>query len=215
MTDGWYFASLLGWALLWMALIRPLKLGQALLCAVCGMLLTAYIGVIVLPLRQAAAWLLMAGGLAALAAGVLLLLMNRRQLRQRVLRPSLLVWLLLCAACLWALNGVRIEDHDSYSYWMRIVRELYTDGRFPIHMDTNMSHTDYFPMLAALQYCVVQVFGWQDAGLLMVIATIILASCLAVGDLLEGTWHMAPGADRGRAGLSVLGLWADRLFHPG
>ena len=100
MTDGWYFASLLGWALLWMALIRPLKLGQALLCAVCGMLLTAYIGVIVLPLRQAAAWLLMAGGLAALAAGVLLLLMNRRQLRQRVLRPSLLVWLLLCAACL-------------------------------------------------------------------------------------------------------------------
>lgn len=70
MTDGWYFASLLGWALLWMALIRPLKLGQALLCAVCGMLLTAYIGVIVLPLRQAAAWLLMAGGLAALAAGV-------------------------------------------------------------------------------------------------------------------------------------------------
>ena len=100
MTDGWYFASLLGWALLWMALIRPLKLGQALLCAVCGMLLTAYVGVIVLPLRQAAAWLLMAGGLAALAAGILLLLMNRRQLRQRVLRPSLLVWLLLCAACL-------------------------------------------------------------------------------------------------------------------
>lgn len=188
MTDGWYFASLLGWALLWMALIRPLKLGQALLCAVCGMLLTAYVGVIVLPLRQAAAWLLMAGGLAALAAGILLLLMNRRQLRQRVLRPSLLVWLLLCAACLWALNGVRIEDHDSYSYWMRIVRELYTDGRFPIHMDTNMSHTDYFPLLASLQYCVVQVFGWQDAGLLMVIASIILASCMAIGDLLEGIW---------------------------
>ena len=52
MTDGWYFASLLGWALAWMALVRPLRLGQALLCAVCGMLLTAYLGVIVLPLRQ-------------------------------------------------------------------------------------------------------------------------------------------------------------------
>ena len=50
MTDGWYFASLLGWALAWMALVRPLRLGQALLCAVCGMLLTAYLGVIVLPL---------------------------------------------------------------------------------------------------------------------------------------------------------------------
>lgn len=188
MTDGWYFASLLGWALLWMALIRPLKLGQALLCAVCGMLLTAYIGVIVLPLRQATAFLLMAGGLAALAAGLALLLFNRRQLRQRVLRPNLLVWLLLCAGCLLALKDVRITDHDSYSYWMRIVRELYTDGRFPIHMDANMGHSDYFPLLASLQYCVVRVFGWQDAGLLMVIASAILASCMAVGDLLEGKW---------------------------
>ena len=66
MTDGWYFASLLGWALAWMALVRPLRLGQALLCAICGMLLTAYLGVIVLPLRQVTAYFLMAGGLAAL-----------------------------------------------------------------------------------------------------------------------------------------------------
>ena len=72
MTDGWYFASLLGWALAWMALVRPLRLGQALLCAVCGMLLTAYLGVIVLPLRQVTAYFLMAGGLAALAAGLVL-----------------------------------------------------------------------------------------------------------------------------------------------
>ena len=70
MTDGWYFASLLGWALAWMALVRPLRLGQALLCAVCGMLLTAYLGVIVLPLRQVTAYFLMAGGLAALAVGL-------------------------------------------------------------------------------------------------------------------------------------------------
>ena len=188
MTDGWYFASLLGWALAWMALVRPLRLGQALLCAVCGMLLTAYLGVIVLPLRQVTAYFLMAGGLAALAAGLVLLLLDKRQLRQRVLRPSLLIWLLLCTGCLLALKDVLITDHDSYSYWMRIVRELYTDGRFPIHMDTNMSHTDYFPMLAALQYCVVQLFGWQDAGLLMVITSAILAACLAIGDLLEGTW---------------------------
>ena len=188
MTDGWYFASLLGWALAWMALVRPLRLGQALLCAVCGMLLTAYLGVIVLPLRQVTAYFLMAGGLAALVVGLVLLLLNKRQLRQRVLRPSLLIWLLLCAGCFLALKDVLITDHDSYSYWMRIVRELYTDGRFPIHMDTNMSHTDYFPMLAALQYCVVQVFGWQDAGLLMVIASAILAACMAMGDLLEGTW---------------------------
>lgn len=188
MTDGWYFASLLGWALAWMALVRPLRLGQALLCAVCGMLLTAYLGVIVLPLRQVTAYFLMAGGLAALAAGLVLLLLDKRQLRQRVLRPSLLIWLLLCTRCLLALKDVLITDHDSYSYWMRIVRELYTDRRFPIHMDTNMSHTDYFPILAALQYCVVQVFGWQDAGLLMVIVSAILAACLAIGDLLEGTW---------------------------
>ena len=188
MTDGWYFASLLGWALAWMALVRPLRLGQALLCAICGMLLTAYLGVIVLPLRQVTAYFLMAGGLAALAVGLVLLLLNKRQLRQRVLRPSLLIWLLLCTGCLLALKDVLITDHDSYSYWMRIVRELYTDGRFPIHMDTNMSHTDYFPMLAALQYCVVQVFGWQDAGLLMVIVSAILAACMAMGDLLEGTW---------------------------
>lgn len=188
MTDGWYFASLLGWALVWMALARPLKLGQALLCAVCGMLLTAYLGVIVLPLRQVTVYFLMAGGLAALAAGLVLLLLDKRQLRQRVLRPSLLIWLLLCTGCLLALKDVLITDHDSYSYWMRIVRELYTDGRFPIHMDTNMSHTDYFPMLAALQYCVVQVFGWQDAGLLLVIVSAILAACMAMGDLLEGTW---------------------------
>ena len=108
MTDGWYFASLLGWALAWMALVRPLRLGQALLCAVCGMLLTAYLGVIVLPLRQVTAYFLMAGGLAALAVGLVLLLLDKRQLRQRVLRPSLLIWLLL--HCARAASGFAQSD---------------------------------------------------------------------------------------------------------
>ncbi|MFR5856018.1 MAG: hypothetical protein ACLUE8_17805 [Lachnospiraceae bacterium] len=47
------------------------------------MLLTAYLGVIVLPLRQVTAYFLMAGGLAALAVGLVLLLLDKRQLRQR------------------------------------------------------------------------------------------------------------------------------------
>lgn len=70
-----FFLSLLGYALLWMLLIPRLKLGDALLGGLCGMLFVSYVGVILFQWMTPMAWLVMLGGLAALlAAGLIYLL---------------------------------------------------------------------------------------------------------------------------------------------
>lgn len=185
MNAGWvFFLSLLGWALALMLLLPRLKAGSGLLCALCGMLFGAYVLVIVAGIMAPAAYGLMWGGVAGLAAGLAAVLLNWRDMRRRVLTPGLIAFGICAAAAVWLLRGVVIDDHDSLSYWMRIVRELFDFQRFPIHGDTTMAHTDYFPMLAALQYCVVRAFGWQDASLVYVTVACVLCALAALTDLL-------------------------------
>lgn len=178
-----YFFSLMGWTLLLMAAAKKCKFGQAVFSAACGMLFAAYWLVVALQWMAAAAYGLMLGGLAAFLAGLVLTCLDRRDLRKRLFQPSVLVFALLCAAGVFLCRNTVVADHDSFSYWMRVVREMYLDERFPIHMDTNMAHTDYIPLLASLQYCVVRVFGWEDAGLLYVTGGLVLAGMAALAEL--------------------------------
>ncbi|MDD3334903.1 MAG: hypothetical protein PHI98_05215 [Eubacteriales bacterium] len=180
-----YFFALVGWALALMAFLPRLKVGHALLCALCGMLFVSYYGVIAAQVMRPAAYLLLYGGLAALLAGVLLLILNRRGLRGRIPSVGMGLFLLCAVAGIFLLRDVVISDHDSLSYWARIVKELFTYERFPIHGDTTMYHTDYIPLLASLQYCVMAVFGWQDASILYVTFSCILVAIAAIVDLLD------------------------------
>lgn len=182
---GLFFLSLLGWALCLMLWLPRLRAGLALLCAVSGMLFVAYYGVIVVQLMAPTAILLMYGGLAGLVVGVAGVILNWRGLRKRVLTAGMIGYLATSLTLVLITRDLLICDHDSFSYWMRIVRELYLFQRFPIHMDTTMYHSDYFPMLASLQYAVVNSFGWQDASLCYVTAGIVLASLAAIADLME------------------------------
>ena len=191
MTGGLFFGSLLGYALLLMAALPGLKAGKAVLSAACAMLFVAYYGVIVCGAMVPVAYGLMYGGLAALAVCIVLAALNRRRLRQRLLSP---VFWLFAAGCVLAValcRGTILSSHDDFSYWARAVKELYTFDTFYIHENSTMFHTDYFPMLAALQYSVVRVFGWQEAFLGYVPFALVAASMAAVSECVERRWLKA------------------------
>ena len=183
-----FFFSVLGYTLLLMLALPKMKAGAALLSSVCAMLFIAYYGVIILGLMIPVAYVLIYGGLAGFAAGSVCTLLNIRNLRMRVLSPGMLVFVLICFYCLCEAPFIVIQDHDSMSYWARAVKELYTFNRFYIHENATMFHTDYIPLLASLQYCVVRVFGWQDAYPTFVTSVCIAASVAALAGSFKKGW---------------------------
>lgn len=199
-----FFFSVMGYAMLFLMALPKLKMGQALLCAVCSMLFAAYYGVIIAGWMAPVAYLLMFGGLAGLLAGLVCGVINRRNLRARLCSPGLLVFGLLLVYLLYGAQGICIQDHDAMSYWARAVKELYTFDRFYIHGDATMFHRDYIPLLASLQYCVVRVFGWQDAYLSFVTAACIAASVAAVAESFHKRWSAVA--------VAVLLVYAYRLY---
>ncbi len=191
LAGGLFFLSLLGWALLWMLLMPRLKLSDALLGGLCGMLFVSYVGVILLQWMAATAWLVMLGGLVAFAVGLVFACVGKRGLRKRLLSPALGVYLVVAALFVIVSRGHIVQDHDAYSFWSRCVRELYTFDTFYIHGASTMFHMDYIPLLASLQYCVVRVFGWQDVYLVYVTVACALVSVCALGERLRPRW-LAP-----------------------
>ena len=184
MSGSLFFLCILGYALLFMLFSPGLTAGGALLCSVCGMLFVSFYGCIMAGLMAPTAYVLLYGGLACLALGLVCALLDKRGLRRRLLSPGLLFFAVISVIAVLDARGSLIQDHDSLSYWARAVRELFTFERFYIHADATMFHQDYIPLMAALEYCIVRVFGWQDAYLYYVSAACIGASVAAVTDLL-------------------------------
>lgn len=186
MSGVFFFGAVIGYALLVMWLLPRLKAGQALLVSVCGMLFTSFYLVIVLQWMRPAAYLLMYGGLTALAAMIVLLCFHGRRnasLRKRLSSVGFCFFIAICAVFVLLTPNHLLADHDSLSYWARAPKELFSFDRFYIHGDATMFHMDYIPLLAALQYCVVRTFGWRDVYLCYVTFACIAASIAAMVDL--------------------------------
>ena len=178
MTGVLFFVALLGWAL-GLGMIRPrLQGGAAILCALCWMLFASFFGGILLGWLVPTAWLLMAGGLALLPVGAV----HAAVKRKKIFTPGLIFFVIASALLAVDAHGIVIQDHDSFSYWARAVKELYTFDRFYIQPGVNMFHLDYIPLLAGLEYSVVRVFGWQDAFMTYVPAACLTASVAAMAD---------------------------------
>lgn len=184
LTGALFFLSLLGYAFGLMLLLPRLKMGAALFSAFCGMLLVAYWSIIILEWMMPTAYALIFGGLLCLLLGLICLAANRGGLRGRVFSLPLWGYLILSMVFVVVSLGRTITDHDSYSFWARAVKELFTFGRSYFNGEANISHTDYNPIFAALQYSIVQVFGWQDAYLFYPIVACILVCLCAISDLL-------------------------------
>ncbi|MBP3650624.1 MAG: hypothetical protein J6K73_12680 [Clostridia bacterium] len=175
-----YFISILGWALLLMLLLPKLRIGHALLCSVCAMLFFSFYLVIALEIMAPAAYLLIYGGLCAFLIGAAAICANWRNLRARMSLLPLAAYLLGSLACVLLTRNAVVSYHDDMSYWMRIVKELYLYERFPIHANSTMYHSDYIPLLASHQYCLMRAFGWKDAYALYVTFTIMLTGITAL-----------------------------------
>jgi len=186
-----FFFALLGYAMLFMLALPKIKAGHALLSAICGMLFVAYYGVIIAEWMVPTAYVLMCGGLAGLAAGLVAAALNVRGLRKRLLSPGMLVFVMVCMYAVVDAQSFVIKDHDDLSYWGRVIKELYTFDCFYIHGDATMFHRDYIPLLASLQYSVVRVFGWQDAYTVYVTAACIAASVAAIAESFRKHWVAA------------------------
>ena len=180
-----FFLSLMGYAF-WLMLILPkLKAGGALLAALCNMLFVAYWGVIILEWMVPIAYILMFGGLPGCLFGVFALCTNRFRFRTRVLTLPMLFYLLMGCCFAILLRNQSIDGHDAYSFWARAAKELFTFDISYFNANSNISHSDYNPIFAALQYAVVRVFGWQDASLFYIPAACFITSVCAVCDFLR------------------------------
>ncbi|NLO86569.1 MAG: DUF4293 domain-containing protein [Clostridiales bacterium] len=205
LTGALFFVSLLGYALVCMSIFPKLKAGHALLSACAGMLFVSFYGVIALQLMIPTAYLLMIGGLFCFIGGMVGAMMNKRNLRSRVLSSGMLIYVLGSIAFALLSTHLRVSaDHDALSYWARIVKELFTYDRFPIHANTTMYHSDYIPLFASLQYCIVKVFGWQDPYLSYVTFACMLTSACGIADHVRSKlWGLVAGG---------MSLYAIRLF---
>ena len=205
LTGALFFVSLLDYALVLMSIYPKLKAGHALLGACAGMLFVSFYGVIALQLMLPTAYLLMIGGLLCFIGAAITAMMNKRGLRSHILSPGMLIYVLGSIAFALLSTHLRVSaDHDALSYWARIVKELFTYDRFPIHANTTMYHSDYIPLFASLQYCIVKVFGWQDPYLSYVTFACMLVSACAIADHVRSRfWGLAAGG---------MSLYAIRLF---
>lgn len=188
MAGALFFFSLLGYALAGMVFLPRLRMGAALLCACCAMLFVSFYGVIVAGWMAPVAYALLYGGLGCLALGAAAGVADRRGLRKRVLCPGLALYAGLCLFFALCSRGSLIQDHDSLSFWARSVKELFTFDTFYIRAGSTMFHKDYIPLLASLQYCIVRVFGWQDAYLSYVPIACAAVCAAAVSDLFAKRW---------------------------
>lgn len=188
MAGALFFFSLLGYALAGMVFLPRLRMGAALLCAYCAMLFVSFYGVIVAGWMVPVAYALLYGGLGCLALGAAACAASRRGLRKRVLCPELALYTGLCLFFALCARGALIQDHDSLSFWARSVKELFTFDTFYIRAGSTMFHKDYIPLLASLQYCIVRVFGWQDAYLSYVPIACAAVCAAAVSDLFAKRW---------------------------
>ncbi|MEG2604185.1 MAG: hypothetical protein RSB91_04580 [Clostridia bacterium] len=180
-----FFLALLGYALLIKVILPKIKMGSALLCAYMGLLGGAYLFVLALGLYRAAAFALMYAGLALvpLCAGYLLLV---RKLRVReLLTPGLCLYALLSLFVVVLLRNATPWEHDSYSFWARAAKELYTFDRFYVNAESSMPHADYNPMLACLQYVLTRAFGWRESYLFYVPAAALILPFCALSEQLK------------------------------
>ena len=178
-----FFAVVLGYALLISALVPTIRAGVALLCALLGLLAAAYGLVILCGFYAVAAYGLMYGGLAALvgAAGYLLLA-RRRALVAFFASPAVTVYLVLAIAAVYVLRNATPWEFDSYSFWARAPKELYTFDRFYISAAVDMPHADYNPIFAALQYALARAFGWAERYLFYVPMGCLIVCICALAD---------------------------------
>lgn len=191
--SGLFFLSVLGYGLGLMALVPRLSAGKAVFCGACGMLFVAYYGVIICGLMAETAYLLMACGLTALIAAIIHLFASPHSgLGKRLLSPALLVMAVLFALAVPLSRGTVLTSHDDFSFWARSVKELYSFDTFYIHENATMYHTDYIPLLTALEYCVVRVFGWKEAYLGYVPFALVVSSMAALSECVERKWLKAP-----------------------
>lgn len=180
-----YYLSLLGYAMGFMSVLPKLKMGGALLSAQCAMLFLSYWGVIILGLMPKTAFAVLILGWILLLLGVIFSICGICDLRRRINSPAL--WIYGGMACLGfvLLSGYVVTDHDAYSYWARAAKELYTFEQPLLNANNNMSHLDYNPIFASLQYCITRVFGWQEAYLPFVNFGIVGVCLAALCDLFE------------------------------
>ena len=167
-----------------MLLFPRLKMGAALFSAVCCMLFASYVGVILMNWAIPVAYVLMVGGLICLAALLPLIALDHRNLRGRMLSVPFWAYLSLCSLFVFLTYGKMNTGHDDFSFWARAVKELFILNRSYFQAGNNMFHMDYIPMAASLQYCIVRVFGWQDAFLAYVPIACVITGICAMADFL-------------------------------
>lgn len=177
-----FFIVIAGYAMGLMAVFPRLKAGNALLSALCGMLFVSYWGVIILGWMQYSAWMIMLGGLVCFMIAVTLAIVNKCTLRARFCNVSFYLYFVLCILLVVFHHEYQVASHDSLSFWARATKELFTFNSGYMNGNSNISHADYIPLFASLQYAIVHVFGWHDLSLVFVPFVCVITSLLAVAD---------------------------------
>ena len=176
-----YFIALIGYAMLLKHLFPNMQTGNSLVGSSLLMLSTSYFTVIILGSYVLFPYVIIWGGFLTCISLIVYSLIKKKN---TCIDCSLILWIIVCLTlCTLLREGIFIS-HDNYSFWGRAVRELYLFEDFYINANSNMAHTDYNPIIASLQYCVVKVTGWRNASLFYVIISIVSSIIVSLSQLI-------------------------------
>lgn len=177
-----FFVSILGYALLAKHFLPQIKTGAALYLSFVSMLSLSYVLIILLNMYVVIPYVLIYGGIAAGFCVCLKHMISEKKISLCGLEiKRLVIWGSMVALFISLLGAGVFKAHDAYSFWGRAVKELYLFKELYINSASNIAHSDYNPIVAALSYCVTTVFGWQEKYLYFVIiaavSTILMMLC--------------------------------------
>ena len=183
-----FFISLLGYTLLMKRLLLNIKIGSAFYSAYLGMFLCSYIFVIIFNVYQPAAYIILYVGIVSLIAIFVLSFIKKDKFLLKQDIKMIIGIIGLLGLFIYLLGDGVFKSHDAYSFWGRAAKELYTFDKFYINPESNMSHTDYNPIMASLQYCITKTFGWKEKYLFYPIIACVTACFTMLCDFIKTFW---------------------------
>lgn len=183
-----FFISLLGYTLLMKRLLPNIKIGSAFYSVYLGMLLCSYIFVILFNLYQLSAYIILYVGILLLIVIFILNFVKKDKFLSSQEIKMIIGTIGLLGLFIYLLGDGALKVHDAYSFWGRAAKELYTFDKFYINPESNMSHTDYNPIMASLQYCITRAFGWKEKYLFYPIIACVTVCFTMLCDFVKTFW---------------------------
>ena len=76
---------------------------------------------------------------------------------KKIITPGLVVYLCLCAIAIWSNQGRMFENHDEFTHWGKIVKNMFQYNTYGTNAESAITFNEYPPFTATFQYIFVAI----------------------------------------------------------